>query len=124
MSRPGASEQRLAWCLCAPAVIAMLVVTAYPVLYSLWLSLFRYDLRFPDERKFIGLENYLTVLSSPVWWQSFFNTALVTVGSVAVELVLGLALEAILTGAAMDAERLYAAIFGDPGDINRIALLA
>jgi multiple sugar transport system permease protein len=67
----------------------MLLVTAYPMLYSLWLSLFRYDLRFPDERQFIGLQNYLTVLSSPTWWHALFNTALITVGSVAVELVLG-----------------------------------
>lgn len=89
MSRRVSAEHRLAWLLCAPAVIAMLLVTAYPMLYSLWLSLFRYDLRFPDERQFIGLQNYLTVLSSPTWWHSLFNTALITVGSVAVELVLG-----------------------------------
>jgi multiple sugar transport system permease protein len=89
VSRRVSAEHRLAWLLCAPAVIAMLLVTAYPMLYSLWLSLFRYDLRFPDERQFIGLQNYLTVLSSPTWWHSLFNTALITVGSVAVELVLG-----------------------------------
>ena len=89
MSRRVSAEHRLAWLLCAPAVIAMLLVTAYPMLYSLWLSLFRYDLRFPDERQFIGLQNYLTVLSSPTWWHALFNTALITVGSVAVELVLG-----------------------------------
>ena len=83
------AEQRLAWLLCAPAVLAMLLVTAYPVAYALWLSLFRYDLRFPDQREFIGLSNYLTVLSSETWWQSLFNTLLITLGSVSVELVLG-----------------------------------
>ena len=89
MSRRATAEHRLAWLLCAPAVIAMLVVTAYPMLYALWLSLFRYDLRFPDQRQFIGLENYLSVLSSEAWWQALFNTLLITVGSVSVELVLG-----------------------------------
>ncbi len=89
MSRPAAAEHQLAWLLCAPAVLAMLVVTAYPMLYALWLSLFRYDLRFPDERTFIGLENYFSVLSSPTWWEALFNTLVITVGSVAVELVLG-----------------------------------
>jgi multiple sugar transport system permease protein len=86
--RAGA-EQRLAWLLCAPAVVAMLVVTAYPIGYALWLSLFRYDLRFPGERGFIGLDNYLSVLSAPAWWEALFNTLLITVASVAVELVLG-----------------------------------
>jgi multiple sugar transport system permease protein len=83
------AERRLAWLLCTPAVLAMLLVTAYPVAYALWLSLFRYDLRFPDQREFIGLSNYLTVLGSETWWQSLFNTLLVTLVSVSVELVLG-----------------------------------
>jgi multiple sugar transport system permease protein len=90
------AEQRLAWLLCAPAVLAMLLVTAYPVAYALWLSLFRYDLRFPDQREFIGLSNYLTVLGSETWWQSLFNTLLITLGSVAVELVLGFAFALVM----------------------------
>ncbi len=83
------AEQRLAWLLCAPAVTAMLVVTAYPMLYALWLSLFRYDLRFPGERHFVGLANYAAVLGSEVWWRALFNTLVITLGSVALELVLG-----------------------------------
>ncbi len=89
MSRRGSAERRLGLLLCAPAIIAMLLVTAYPMLYALWLSLFRYDLRFPDERLFIGIDNYLSVLSSAVWWQAMFNTLVITVGSVSLELVLG-----------------------------------
>ncbi len=67
----------------------MLVVTAYPMLHAVWLSLFRYDLRFPDERQFIGLGNYSAVLSSEVWWQGVLNTLVITVASVSIELVLG-----------------------------------
>jgi trehalose/maltose transport system permease protein len=89
VSRGAGAGHRLAWLLCAPAVIAMLVVTAYPMAYALWLSLFRYDLRFPDQRQFIGLENYLSVLGSQAWWQALSNTLLITVGSVSLELVLG-----------------------------------
>ncbi len=89
MSARSSAEARLAWLLCAPAMIAMLVVTAYPMLYALWLSLFRYDLRFPDLRRFVGLENYASVLSSEVWWQALVNTLMITVGSVAMELLLG-----------------------------------
>jgi multiple sugar transport system permease protein len=82
-------EHRLGWLLCTPAMIAMLLVTAYPMLYALWLSLFRYDLRFPDQRAFIGLDNYLSVLSSGAWWQALSNTLIITAASVAVELLLG-----------------------------------
>ena len=90
------AEERLGWLLCAPAALAMLLVTAYPVLYALWLSLFRYDLRFPQERAFVGLANYASVLTSGVWWESLVNTLIITVGSVSLELVLGMLLALVM----------------------------
>jgi hypothetical protein len=47
LSEGARAERRLGWLLCAPAVIVMLAVTAYPIVYAIWLSLQRYDLRFP-----------------------------------------------------------------------------
>ncbi|MEV4537174.1 sugar ABC transporter permease [Asanoa sp. NPDC049518] len=85
-------ERKLGWLLCAPAAIVMLAVTAYPIIYSVWLSFQRFDLKFPDQREFIGLGNYITVLSNQYWWTAFGVTMLITVVTVAVELVLGMAL--------------------------------
>lgn len=96
------SEHRLAWLLCAPAVIAMLAVTAYPIGYAVVLSLQQIDLRFPDVSGFVGLDNYGTILSSELWWTDLFNTAFVMVISVAIELVLGMAIALVM----------YRAIFG------------
>ncbi|MFE2617024.1 carbohydrate ABC transporter permease [Micromonospora chalcea] len=90
------AERRLGWLLCAPAALVMVLVTAYPILYSVWLSLQRFDLRFPDERQFVGLENYVTVLTNDFWWTAFGVTALITVVTVAVELVLGMGLAMIM----------------------------
>jgi multiple sugar transport system permease protein len=89
-------ERRLGWLLCAPAAIVMVAVTAYPILYSLWLSLQRYDLKFPGDKKFVGLSNYATVLSNGYWWTAFGVTVLITVISVVVELVLGMALALLM----------------------------
>ncbi|MEU4236302.1 sugar ABC transporter permease [Actinoplanes sp. NPDC026619] len=89
-------ERRLGWLLCAPAAIVMVAVTAYPIIYSVWLSLQRYDLKFPQDREFVGLANYVTVLSNQYWWTAFGVTALITVVSVAVELVLGMGLALIM----------------------------
>lgn len=86
------AERRLGWMLCAPAVTVMLVVTAYPIAYAVWLSLQRYDLRFPDDREFIGLANYASVLSASQWWDSVLSTVIITVFSVIIELVLGFTL--------------------------------
>ncbi|MFI5836790.1 carbohydrate ABC transporter permease [Micromonospora sp. NPDC051300] len=90
------AERRLGWLLCAPAALVMVLVTAYPILYSVWLSLQRFDLRFPDERQFVGLENYVTVLTNDFWWTAFGVTMLITVVTVAIELVLGMGLALIM----------------------------
>jgi multiple sugar transport system permease protein len=90
------AERKLAFMLCAPAVIAMLLVTLYPILYAIVLSVQKVDLRFPDESGFVGLSNYVSVLTSPLWWQDVFNTSLVTVVSVIIELVLGMALALVM----------------------------
>jgi multiple sugar transport system permease protein len=90
------AERKLAWWLCAPAVIVMLAVTAYPILYSFYLSLLRADLRFPNDRSWVGLNNYKTVLSSSLWWSDVWHTVLITVISVAIELVLGMALAIVM----------------------------
>jgi multiple sugar transport system permease protein len=90
------AERKLAYMLCAPAVIAMLLVTVYPILYAIALSVQKVDLRFPEESGFVGLANYGAVLSSPLWWEDVFNTALVTVVSVAIELVIGMALALVM----------------------------
>ncbi len=96
MSERRRSERRLAWMLCAPAVIAMLIVTGYPIGYAVWLSLQDYDLRFPDDREFVGLSNYADVLTSSIWWGDVWNTTIITVASVSIELVLGMAIALIM----------------------------
>jgi multiple sugar transport system permease protein len=90
------SEHRLAWLLCAPAVLAMLAVTAYPIGYAIVLSVQQIDLRFPDEGGFVGLDNYTTVLSSQLWWTDVFNTVFLTVVTVSIELVLGMMIALVM----------------------------
>lgn len=86
------SERRLAALLCAPAVLVMTVVAAYPIGYAIYLSFQRFDLRFSEQRSFVGLANYGAVLTSHYWWQALTVTLIITVVSVAIELVIGLAL--------------------------------
>ncbi len=82
-------ERSLGWRLSAPAFIVMILVTAYPLVYAIVLSFYKYRLTDPDGREFVGLQNYYTVLTDPIWWSSLFTTAIITVASVAIELVLG-----------------------------------
>jgi multiple sugar transport system permease protein len=96
LSEGARSERRLAFLLCAPAVLIMVAVTAYPIGYAIWLSLQRYDLRFPADQAFAGISNYVVVLTSSYWWSAFTVTLLITIVSVAVEFVLGFALALVM----------------------------
>lgn len=118
------AERRLAWLLCAPAVTVMLLVTAYPIFYALWLSLFRYDLRFPEQRQWVGLANYSSVLGSEVWWKSLVNTLIITLGSVSVELVLGFALALLMFKATLGRRIIRTVILIPYGIITVVAALA
>ncbi len=116
--------KRLAWLLCAPALVAMLAVTAYPVLQAVWLSLHRYDLRRPDQRPFVGLDNYYTVLGSEVWWQSLGNTVLIMMVSVAAEFLLGFAFAVVMHRLARGRGLLRTAVLVPYATVTVVAALA
>ena len=90
------AERKLGLLLVAPAVTIMLAVAAYPIIYAFWLSLNKADLRRPNANEFIGFDNYVTVLSSPIWWRAFGVTIFITVISAFFELVFGMLLAIIM----------------------------
>ena len=95
------AERKLAFWLCAPAVLTMVLVAGFPIIYAFWLSLRRADLRFPNAGEFVGLANYKAVLTSSTWWAAVENTVIITIISVTLELVLGMLI----------AQAMYRAIF-------------
>ena len=90
------AENRLGQRLVAPAVVMMVLVTAYPMLQALYLSLYRYRLTTPDDREFVGLSNYTTILSDSLFWRDTWNTVLIMVVTVAIELVIGFAFAMVM----------------------------
>jgi multiple sugar transport system permease protein len=118
------AERKLGWSLCAPAVVVMVLVTGYPVAYALWLSLRRYDLRFPDESSFVGFDNYADVLTSSLWWNNLLTTLVITAFSVVIELVLGLALALVMHRAIFGRRTVRASILIPYGIVTVVAALA
>ena len=110
-SQRAKSEARLGWLLAGPAFFVMLFVVLYPILQALYDSLFKYRLTAPDDREFVGLGNYGVILSDPVFWKDLWVTLLITLVTVAVELVLGfaLALVSVLAILAVIVLRLFGA---------------
>jgi multiple sugar transport system permease protein len=90
------AENRLGQKLVAPAIVLMLIVTAFPMLRAIWLSVFDYALTAPDDRDFVGLSNYVTALTDPLFWQTTVVTVLYMVVTVAIELVIGFAFALVM----------------------------
>jgi ABC-type sugar transport system permease subunit len=86
------NDRRLAWLFVLPAVGLVTLVAIFPLGWTLWESLHLHDLRMPWRgRPFIGLANYVELLGDPRFREAMLHTLLFAVVSVALELVLGLA---------------------------------
>jgi multiple sugar transport system permease protein len=92
--RPGrsplAAESRWAWLFLAPTLIGLAVLSAGPIIAALGISLTKWDLL--TAPKFIGLDNFTTLLQDRRFLTALRNTAFYTATSVPIGLVLGLAL--------------------------------
>src|SRR5262245_34178540 len=99
-SSPTRAETRLAWSLVLPALGTIVLIALFPLLWTAWESLHLHDLRMPWRgRPFVGLANYTEALSDARFWQAMAHTAIFTVGSVTLELGLGLVLALALNRA-------------------------
>ncbi|CPR09704.1 SugA [Mycobacterium bohemicum DSM 44277] len=115
------TERRLAYLMVAPAAILMLGVTAYPIGYAVWLSLQRNNLATPRDTAFIGLANYATILTDRYWWTALAVTLGITVASVSIEFVLGLALALVMHRAVVGKALVRTAVLVPYGIVTVVA---
>lgn len=89
-------EQNTGWLMLAPALLLLLVVFAYPILRSFWLSAFTQNLGTQLQPVFSGIDNYMRMVGDGRFWQSLWNTITFTCVSVVLELIFGMAIALIL----------------------------
>ena len=77
----------------APALLVLVCVIIIPLLYALFLSLHQTQ---GMNRQWIGLKNYIEILTQRFFWESSARTAYFTVASVALEFVIGLLVALLL----------------------------
>ncbi|MCS7062020.1 MAG: sugar ABC transporter permease [Anaerolineae bacterium] len=76
--------------LIAPAVVVLLAVGIYPLLFAIDVSLRQYQLTKPYlGTDYVGLQNYLSVLNDPLFWQSLLRTATFFVLTVPAQVIFG-----------------------------------
>ena len=85
------ADRHIRWTLVAPVVILILLVSIFPLGYSLWLSFVQFDFRV-EGHPWNDFQNYIRVIKNTVAQASLWRTVALAAVVVAVELVLGLLL--------------------------------
>ena len=89
-------EGRFALALLAPSIIVVFGIVIYPILKTLYTSLFAVDTPFPGHFPFVGLDNYTFALKQSDFWSAVGRTAYFTFVSTGAELVIGMGIALLL----------------------------
>lgn len=87
------AERRAAWLLLSPALGAIALFFALPLIAALFLSLTDFDiyaLADPGNARFVGVQNYLRLLQDPLFWKVLRNTLVFVVVGVPLTLAASL----------------------------------
>ncbi|MFL7839330.1 MAG: carbohydrate ABC transporter permease [Candidatus Promineifilaceae bacterium] len=82
----------------APLLIFVVAIAIYPLLFSIYISFFKYRLTDPNQvRTFVGLTNYLDAIHDQDIRKALINTLIFVIGTVSLEIVVGLGMALLLT---------------------------
>jgi multiple sugar transport system permease protein len=93
-----AQERLVLFVFLAPAVLFLLITSVYPLLNSLRLSFFSWNMMIPySTPHWFGLGNYTRLLGDQEFWNSVKATFIFVLAAVSIELVLGMVLAILAT---------------------------
>lgn len=89
--RKSKSDKAASWLFLAPTMIFLGITALLPLLYSVYLSFFKYKLNLPNAvPEFVGLSNYIRMFTDEALHVSTWNTVLFALISVTLEVLVGL----------------------------------
>jgi raffinose/stachyose/melibiose transport system permease protein len=107
----------LPWLFLAPSLAIYSVVVVYPMIYSAWLSLFRWDGVAPT-KVFVGLDNYGNLLTqNDVFWIALKNNAIWLVAALLLPTSIGLGL-AVLLNSKFRGSHIFRSVFYFPSVLS------
>src|SRR6267142_1083117 len=96
VSAVGYERPYFAFLLNTPALLVIVLLAGYPIVYSAWISLHKYSLKRPRIFDFIGLSNYRQIIESEEFWSALWITLEFTALAVVLVVLLGLAIALLL----------------------------
>lgn len=110
----------IAYLFISPFFVLFAIFGLYPILFTVYLSFFRWDALGP--MKFIGLQNYQFVTEDPTFWISFMNTLIISAMGTIPQLILALFIAVFLNSAFTKFKQTFRVLFFMPNITSIVAV--
>lgn len=90
--KPPSSFLPYKWKMMLPLLLILVLILAYPLLYSIWISFRNVEILKADQNDFVGLAQFIKAIQQPLYWTAVKNTFTFLFVAVSLEFVLGFSL--------------------------------
>jgi ABC-type sugar transport system permease subunit len=101
-------DKAMGFILSLPALIIMAVLMLYPLGYAVWLSFVQWK---PKHSSFVGLDNYMRIVTDPIFWTGVGNTLFYTFWNVIFGTALSIGMALLMNRPTLLARFLRLAVF-------------
>ena len=109
------------YCFITPTMLGIAILNLYPIVHTIYLTLFRTKGLRRDKLSFVGLDNFRSLLEDTTFWQAMANTITYTLITVPLSICLALVIAALLNSK-VRGEGLFRTIFFTPVVVPGVAL--
>jgi len=92
----GLSDRSIVWLFIAPTMILLLAINVFPLVWAIRLSFTGFMANLPNPARFIGIDNYVDILTDEDVWEHFQTTAHFVLWTIALQVVVGLGLALLI----------------------------
>jgi multiple sugar transport system permease protein len=92
----GLSDRSIAWLFIAPTMFLLLAINIFPLIWAIHLSFTGFMSNMPNPARFIGIDNYVDILTDEDIWQHFQATAHFVFWTIALQVLIGLGLALLI----------------------------
>jgi multiple sugar transport system permease protein len=114
-------DRQFGWLMTAPGLVALVLVVLFPLLFTIFTSLFEYTLVRPGYDTFVGIDNYRSALEENYFGESILVTIKFVIAVVLIEFVIGFTV-ALMLNAVTRFKNVYYPILLMPLLINPVVV--
>lgn len=116
----GKRSSLTAYMFISPFFLLFAIFGLYPIVFTLYLSFFRWDALGPME--YVGLQNFKFVVDDPIFWTSFSNTLIISLMGTVPQLIMALFLAVFLNSAITKFKKTFRVLYFMPNITSIVAV--